>query len=307
MKRRLKRLGAAGLGLMLIIVALAIGVPLWTSGPTIDSWQPASRVPAGGPSFAAEAQAVSSLKVMTLNLAHGRSDGAHQALLSRSAIRENLDRVAEMLRREQPAVVALQEADGPSIWSGRFDHVKYLAEAGRYSHHFRGEHVKGLRLSYGTALIAQMPLADTASQTFSPTPPTFSKGFVVGTLLWPGSETQVTVVSVHLGFARRSVRESQIRQMIDLLAGKRGPLIVMGDFNCQWTGSEETLRTLAAELNLRAYEPDQSQGATFPSTGKRLDWILISSDLQFVRYEVIAETLSDHRAVAAEIKRSDAK
>lgn len=305
MKRRFKRLGAVALGMTFIVAALAVGVPLWTSGPTIASWQPESQIARDELSGVSEPQAAPSLKVMTLNLAHGRADGAHQALLGREAIEENLDHVAAVLRREQPAVVALQEADGPSVWSGRFDQVKYVAEAGGYSHHFRGEHVKGLRLSYGTALIARMPLANTASQTFAPTPPTFSKGFVVGTFLWPLTDVQVIVVSVHLDFARRSVRESQIREMIDLLAGKGAPLIVMGDFNCRWTSREETIRTLAAELDLHAYEPTQDEPATFPSTGNRLDWILISSELQFVRHDVIADVLSDHRAVLAEIELVD--
>ena len=151
-----------------------------------------------------------------------------------------------------------------------------------------------------------MPLADTASHTFAPSPPTFSKGFVVGTLTWPGTDARVTVVSVHLDFARRSVRQSQIGEMIDLLADKGGPLNVMGDFNCQWNSGEPTIRTLAAELGLHAHEPTQSTPVTFPSTGARLDWILISPDLEFVRRDVIAETLSDHRAVVASIKLSAA-
>ena len=68
------------------------------------------------------------LKVVTLNLAHGRKDAWHQALLRRAAIQANLDEVVRILRQEQPDVVALQEADGPSLWSGRFDHVAYLSE-----------------------------------------------------------------------------------------------------------------------------------------------------------------------------------
>ena len=54
------------------------------------------------------------LKVMTLNLAHGRKDRWHQMLLKRRQIEEHLDHIAEVICREKPDVIALQEADGPS-------------------------------------------------------------------------------------------------------------------------------------------------------------------------------------------------
>ena len=72
-------------------------------------------------------------RVMSLNLGHGRGEGVHQLLTSDVGIHDNLERVAGLLKREAPHVVALQEADGPSIWSGGFDHVATLAEAGRRS------------------------------------------------------------------------------------------------------------------------------------------------------------------------------
>ena len=68
------------------------------------------------------------MKFVTLNLAHGRKDAWHQALLRRATIQANLNEVARILRQEEPDVVALQEADAPSLWSGRFDHIAYLSE-----------------------------------------------------------------------------------------------------------------------------------------------------------------------------------
>lgn len=111
------------------------------------------------------------LTVMTLNLAHGRSTGFHQILTSKKKLRSNLEAVAEVMNREGPDVIAVQEADGPSLWSGRFDHVEYIADTAGYPVHMRGEHVLGARLRYGTALISRFALHDPLSVTFPPPPP----------------------------------------------------------------------------------------------------------------------------------------
>ena len=80
-----------------------------------------------GKSAAGLLQTVSSkdskLKVMTFNMAHGRGDSFHQLLQSTDTTLDNLDAISVMLNREQPDVIALQEADGPSFWSGNFNHL----------------------------------------------------------------------------------------------------------------------------------------------------------------------------------------
>ena len=45
------------------------------------------------------------LRVLTLNIAHGRKRGPHQLLQRRRSIRANLDDVAEVIRREGPRVI----------------------------------------------------------------------------------------------------------------------------------------------------------------------------------------------------------
>ncbi len=295
---------------------LVVGFCLATRGPTdvalSDSPSPADRSqqnkPAGGQRR--------SLTVMTLNLAHGRKDGAHQALLSPETIRSNLDGVAAMLADGKPDVVALQEADGPSIWSGNFNHVEYLAREAGFPHCLRGEHVRGMKLSYGTALLSRLPMADGRSVTFPSSPPTLTKGYVSATLAWPGDpDARVCVVSVHLDFSRQSVRQQQVREMVTRLSKLEVPLIVVGDFNDSWQPdseqqnseqrAENPLRYLARELDLRPYEPAAEELGTFVSSDRRLDWILISPSLEFVEYENVAEVVSDHRAVVAELKMAE--
>lgn len=284
-----------------LIVLAAWGAPWAIRGPgeavLVDSATAA-------PAPSSEAKTPATLKVVTLNLAHGRGEGFHQALQKKGSIESHLDDVARLLRRQSPDVVALQEADGPSIWSGQFDHVEYLARAAGLEHFVRGAHVQAMKLSYGTALISRLPLTDARGVTFPPSPPTPPKGFTVARVAWPGQgDFQVEVVSVHLDFSRASVRKRQVDELVDHLSGRKGPLVVMGDFNADWSDEEGPPRRLATRLKLRAYRPEATDMPTFGAK-RRLDWILVSSPLEMVEYKTLPDPISDHRAVVAVLKRS---
>ncbi len=284
------------------------------SGPSVD--QPPVRAHAASPSaslpdrppeqWTASIQSPAALPtpeavtVMTLNLAHGRKDGFSQMFQSGRKIQGHLEEVAAVLRRESPAVVALQEADGPSFWSGDFDHVARLAEGAMFGYSVRGSHVDGGGLSYGTALLSRFAPAAPVSVTFPPSPPTFPKGFVASRVAFPGGWS-ADVVSVHLDFARGSVRRGQVEEMIRILSQRPPPRIVLGDFNSEWDDEDSAVRALTDGLNLKAWRESDPDMDTFPFSRKRLDWILISSELEFRDYRVVPDVLSDHLGVVAAI------
>ena len=108
------------------------------------------------------------IRIMTLNIAHGRGDSFHQLLQGSATTLANLDSIATLLRNSGAQVVALQEADGPSFWSGNFNHIDYLARNGAFSHSVHGMHADGLGLAYGTALMANLDLTDPRAITFDP-------------------------------------------------------------------------------------------------------------------------------------------
>ena len=246
------------------------------------------------------------LRVLTLNIAHGRKQALQVTAIERSQAEKNLTAIAVALDREQPHLVALQEADGPCFWSGAFDHVAYLAKQAGYPHTFRGEHVRGWNLSYGTALLSTLPIQDPASVRFVTSPPTQSKGFVVAAVDFPARcGRRVTVVSVHLDFTVSLTRKGQIKELITYLRRWKTPYIIMGDFNCAWTNYEPTLHLLAKELDVRSYDPEDGTIVTYPSISKRLDWIFISRELEFVEYRTLPDMLSDHHAVLARIRFRD--
>lgn len=244
-----------------------------------------------------------SLRVLTLNIAHGRSESWHQLFLRTATIKANLGRIGALLTQLSPDVVALQEADGPSFWSGGFDHVARLGELSGLPYGLGGEHVKFMGLGYGASLLANTPLKAPISQTFPLSLPTFPKGYVEATVSMPGPDgipRDVRVVSVHLDFASKGVRARQVGLMVEALKEKEGPLIVMGDFNGDYREGGPP-RLLAEALDLKAHEPFGEEMGTFPSFDSRLDWILISQDLDFRSYDIIPEVVSDHLGVVAEV------
>lgn len=240
-------------------------------------------------------------RVASVNLAHGRGEGLHQLLQRSSETRANLRRVAELLRRERPHVVGLQEADGPSVWSGSFDHVAALADDAGYPYRTRGEHVGGIGLSYGTALLSGWRIEDPTSHVFQPSPPTPSKGFVAARVQVGGQI--VEVLSVHLDFARAAARRAQVAEIVAVMGDSGLPRVVMGDLNTGWGA---TIERLCEGLDLVPHQPDAQDMDTFPTTGERLDWILVSPEIDVVAYRTLPDTVSDHKVVVAELELSPA-
>ena len=250
------------------------------------------------------------LRVVTLNIAHGRGDSANQMLLGEGAVRGNLLHLAGLLDRSQADAIALQEADAPSAWSGNFDHVGFLLENSRYRCAVHGIHARNRFYAFGTALISPQAFRGTFTHSFRPSRPTTTKGFSVGALAWnPGGRLPeprlVKIASVHLDFSRRSVRRSQVDEMVRVLGNIDGPLVLMGDFNTDWKAEDSSLRAVAAGLDLQSYDPDSERLGTYGDSGSRLDWILVSRDLEFQHHEVFPDIVSDHLAVVADLRLAE--
>ena len=247
------------------------------------------------------------LKILSLNVAHGRKDAVNQMFVSTETIQSNLAEIAGVLSKENADVVALQEADGPSGWSGNFDHVATIAKQAGYPWYYRADHARSWLFSYGTAIMSQWPISETLEHTFKPSPPTLNKGFLLSRMTWKPNpnkdkQYQLDIVSVHLDFSRQKVREEQIAEIADALSKRNNPMIILGDFNSEWFSEESVVQELAKKAQMKVYEPHADNLHTYVKGGKRLDWILISNELEFVSYKVLPDVISDHLAVVAEVR-----
>jgi len=243
------------------------------------------------------------IKVLSLNTAHGRSMGLHQALQNSEEARSNLDDIAAMLYRENADVIALQEVDGPSVWSGKFDHVDYLAQAGGYSASIRGTHMKSPGLDYGTALLSRYPLDDAMSFGFGHALSITRKGFVVSKMQWPGRiSTSVDLVSLHLHPFRAAARMQQVEQLIDVLRERNRPVVIMGDFNDNWHNEDSAVRFLSDELGLSTHGYDCTDCFTHRRLKFFVDWILVSKEIGLEGFAILDDEISDHYGVSATLR-----
>ncbi len=251
------------------------------------------------------------LRFFSLNVAHARRNVPVKPYLGRRKAQRNLADIAETLKVLAPDVVALQEVDGPSTWSGNFDHVAALARQSGFAEHYRGDHnefgIGRFRMSAGTALLARQPLLEPASHRFSMNWRD-TKGFVVAALEvpeWGG--LSVDVVSVHLDFLTPSVRRKQILRMVDELEHRQRPMVLLGDLNCCFQHEPRSMELLVRHLGLQAHEPE-SLTPTYPAhrPQRRIDWILASPELDFHGYHTVQAPLSDHLVLVADLVMQDA-
>ena len=54
----------------------------------------------------------------------------------------------------------------------------------------------------------------------------------------------------------------------------------------------------------KAFEPHSINHGTYKFGKRRLDWVLLSSELEFKRYEVLPDIVSDHHAIVVEVEHT---
>lgn len=239
------------------------------------------------------------MRVMTLNVAHGARQPVPPTLLGPARVGRNLDAIVGALLDVRPDVVALQEIDRASPYTGGLDHFARLLRGSELDYGVHAPHGENARLGmrHGHALLARRALADVEDRRFERRF-CHDKGWVVGAV--PALGVEIDVACVHLEPFHALVRRAQIRELVRGLAERRTrsrrPLVVMGDMNTGRRG----VAALARGLDLRA---DEDGLPTFPAVLPlvRLDWVLVSRELRIARQSTLRAVVSDHAAVVAEL------
>lgn len=266
----------------------------------------APRVDAGSkPLFAEPVAREPVLRVMTLNIAHATGVPPLGALVGTGTRAAFLDAIGTLIRRESPAVVAMQEVHRPSEGAEGLDHLERIRAVSGYPAGFFGTHLvaaaKGRE--QGTALLSRHPLESPVSAALNLAPGD-DKGFVRATVRVPEFlNREVDVFSVHLDPYSEAKRQRQVVALADALRRRSRPAIVMGDFNARYVGPYQTLGRLLSLTDLRAHELTSGR-ATYPAGWPRvrIDWILITPELEFLRYQNVDAGVSDHQGVIAELR-----
>lgn len=209
--------------------------------------------------------------------------------------RYDLDRVIGLIRRHKPDLLAVQEVDSRNR-THRPAPFQALREqfAG---HDMVAETLLGEDGAYGHMLLSRWPMEDTAVHDLS-VDRCEPRSAIAARLQTPAG--QLHVIATHLGLKWRE-RQQQASRLAALVRARKGPLVVMGDFN-DWSWRGPVWRALSPLL------PARTAHRTFPARFPvlRLDEIFCrpAGLLGASRRDTAAAEASDHLPVVAELHLS---
>jgi endonuclease/exonuclease/phosphatase family metal-dependent hydrolase len=252
------------------------------------------------------------LRLVTFNIAHARGLTPIQGLTSQRKLRANLRRIAALLDRLAPDVVALQEIDERSRWAGNFDHLDYLRVHTRFPHTVFGINNRRtglINLCYGNAILSRHPIRAAETVVFGQRR-LGEKGFLYVELDVDGR--CLPLVNLHLHFGSRAQRLLQLERLLSWLREKHRlhgstwavPPIICGDFNNPGTRDDATASLLSHLSDYCDYQLQPVGAATFPSPMPRraLDFIFLPAGCGKIRCEIVRSILSDHLPVLIEFE-----
>lgn len=252
-------------------------------------------------------------RFMTFNIAHARGvSPVHQSLRSGDRLRANLLKIARLITRLDVDIVALQEIDQDSRWSGSFDHLKFLSEHTGLTHGVFGltnKRTGRFHMNYGNAILSRFPIHHHESVTFD-LGGVGKKGFLFAEIDTPSG--RVPVLNAHMHHRSRPARLRQVIRLMHFLdeqrkhrkARWRTSPFVCGDLNNPSTHPDATAVLLGylEQFDNCTLLPKGRSPHTFPALwpSRSLDFIYLPGGCTVVSSGVVRSYLSDHRPVLAE-------
>jgi len=219
------------------------------------------------------------VRVLTYNVQQGYSaDGLR-----------NVEGQLEVIRRQAPDILGLQESDTARISGGNADMVGYLAAHLNLYSYYGPKTVTG---TFGIALLSRYPIENPRTLFL------FSVGEQTAAIT---AQVRVagkrfTVLVTHLGNA------GDLPQLEDLLSslGGRERVILMGDFNFR-PGTEQYRRATGVLRDAWVLAGSPVPGPDW-SAGRRIDHMFVSTDVEVLDARYVLSMASDHPALWVEMR-----
>ena len=232
------------------------------------------------------------LRVLCYNIHHGRGNDGNV----------DLERIAAVIRRVNPDLVALQEVDRGTRRTAGVDQTAELARLTG----LQGKFVKQIDYEggeYGQAILSRFPLPEPKVHWLPGDPPREQR--IAGAVDLTLAGQRLTFATTHLHHADGAIRLDQANALNTLFAGRANPVILAGDLNAV-PGSpplaELTQQWHVAQSpkNLTPGAPESGELATFPAAlpTRQIDYVLTTprGAFQIQSAQVLDEPLaSDHR------------
>jgi endonuclease/exonuclease/phosphatase family metal-dependent hydrolase len=214
----------------------------------------------------------------------------------------DLARIAEVIRRERPDLVGLQEVDRGVERTGRVDQIAELARLTGMEYAF-APNLAYQGGWYGVAVLSRFPILATEHGRYRNMREAERRGYL--RVEFSAGGRAVSFVATHLDYQHDDNRLFETRQLLDAISRVNTPLIVAGDFNEEPAGASHRLM-LSRFADAWSAGVAQTEGLTYPADKprKRIDYIFHAppESTRARRAWVVESQASDHRALVAEIE-----
>lgn len=212
----------------------------------------------------------------------------------------DLQRIADVINKEKPDLVGLQEVDRGVQRTQRIDEIVELSKLTRmdYAFAFNLPYQGG---QYGVAILSRFPIRATDHRLYKNLREAERRGFIRAEVMIDGR--LVHFATTHLDYQHDDGRLFEAQQMLAFLSDVKGPLIVVGDFNDIPTGdTSKLMRSLFDDAWLVTRDEGFSYPADKPT--KRIDYIFtrLSDGIKTKRAWVVNTLASDHIPVVADLE-----
>ena len=213
----------------------------------------------------------------------------------------DLQRIADVINKEKPDLVGLQEVDrGVKRTEGK-DEIAELAAMTRMDYAF-AHNLDYQGGQYGVAILSRTLLKNVDHRMFENRREVERRGML-------RVEVEVdnkilNFVTTHLDYQYEDGRVFETEQMLRVLENVKGPLIVVADLNDEPTGAAYKLMSNRFD-DAWVVSKAKGDGFSYPADKpiKRIDHIFYRSDTMKAKKAWVVPTLaSDHVPVVAEIE-----
>ena len=226
------------------------------------------------------------VRIMTYNLHNGFNTSG----------KLNMEEIAQVIERNNPEVVALQEVSRGWLVSGRVDMLEWLSQR------LQMPYVSGPTADqfWGNAILSRYPILAYSRHDLPPRDLFILRGFITA-LIDLGNDQQIKVINTHFHHVegQTDIRNLQSQTILDFLTGLDNT-VLLGDLNAEPTDKAITILH-QANLKDAAANMDPELAYTFASDNpyQRIDYIFLSYDLGVWDVQVPLSTASDHLPVVA--------
>jgi endonuclease/exonuclease/phosphatase family metal-dependent hydrolase len=214
----------------------------------------------------------------------------------------DLQRIADVISRERPDLVGLQEVDrGVKRTEGK-DEIAELAKLTRMDYAY-GHNLDYQGGQYGVAILSRFLIQKVDHQKYQNRVEAERRGMLRVEV--EIERRTINFATTHLDYQTSEGRLFEAEQLLRMLNGVKDPLIVAGDFNDEPAGSTFKLM-LGGFEDAWASSRAKGNGLSYPADNpvKRIDYIFYrrNSGVRAKKTWVVNTLASDHLPVMAELE-----